>query len=159
MAKSDLCDHDHEACLAATMATAERRCAGRGVRLTEQRRRVLEVVAGGHHAMGAYQILEHLGRDGRLPAPISVYRALDFLVEQGLIHRVASRNAYVACNGPDESHTAQFLICESCGTVVELRDAAVTAALSRGAAEQGFAASAAVVEVVGTCAPCRANPQ
>lgn len=157
MADDGLLDHDHTACLAQTMAAAERRCAGRGVRLTEQRRRVLEIVAGSHLAIGAYQILEQLGQDGRLPAPISVYRALEFLVQQGLIHRVASRNAYVACSGPDDAHAAQFLICERCGTVSELRDAAVTAALTRGAAGHGFTVTSAVVEVVGLCAGCRAR--
>lgn len=139
------------------MAAAERRCAGRGVRFTEQRRRVLEVVAGSHLAIGAYQILEQLGRDGRVPAPISVYRALEFLVQQGLIHRVASRNAYVACSDPDESHAAQFLICDQCGTVSELHDANVAATLARKAAGEGFTISAAVVEVVGLCAACSAG--
>ena len=141
------------------MAAAERRCAERGVRLTQQRRRVLEIVAGSHLAIGAYQILELLGRDGRLPAPISVYRALEFLVQQGLIHRVASRNAFVACSGPDESHTAQFLICEQCGQVSELRDHTVNDALLRSAAGRGFAMTAAVVEVVGACANCQAQPK
>ncbi|QNT71435.1 transcriptional repressor [Defluviicoccus vanus] len=148
------CDHDHGQCIAALMLAAERRCAERGVRLTQQRRRVLEVVAGSHLAVGAYQILEQLGQDGRLPAPISVYRALDFLVQQGLVHRVASRNAFVACSGPDESHTAQFLICEHCGIVSELRDAELVQTLNRGATGQGFTMTAAIVEVYGACPAC-----
>ncbi len=147
-------DHDHDRCRAAILADAERVCLARRVRLTTQRRRVLEIVAESHGAIGAYDILDRLARDGRRPAPIAVYRALDFLMEHGLVHRLASLNAYVACAHAAGRHGAQFLICQRCGTIGEITDARVSRAIAAAASEVGFNVSAAVVEVAGLCAAC-----
>lgn len=146
--------HDHDACLARSLAAAERLCGERGLRLTPQRRRVLEVVAAGHAAIGAYEIIDALAAEGRRPAPISVYRALDFLVAQGLVHRVDSLSAFVLCASPGSSHRAQFLICQRCRDIAELRSDAVDAAIGEGAAAVGFSVSSAVVEVTGLCRAC-----
>lgn len=147
--------HDHGLCLARTLATAERLCGEHGLRLTPQRRRVLEAVAASHAAIGAYEIIDALaGKDGRRPAPISVYRALDFLVSQGLIHRVDSLSAFVLCASPGASHRAQFLICRRCRDIAELHSDAVDAAIGEGAAAVGFTVASAVVEVSGLCRAC-----
>ena len=146
--------HDHHLCLARTLAAAEQVCGERGGRLTPQRRRVLEAVAVGHAAIGAYDIIDALAADGRRPAPISVYRALDFLVAQGLIHRVDSLSAFVLCASPGSSHRAQFLICQRCREIAELRSGAVDAAIAEAAAAVGFAVLSAVVEVTGVCRAC-----
>ena len=89
-------DHDHGRCASAAIAHAEVLCAARAQRLTPMRRHVLEALLDSHRPLGAYEIIERLGRHGR-PAPITVYRALDFLRDNGLVHRIESRNAFVAC--------------------------------------------------------------
>lgn len=146
--------HDHDVCLARSLSAAEKLCSERGLRLTPQRRRVLEVVAAGHAAIGAYEIIDAIAADGPRPAPISVYRALDFLVAQGLVHRVDSLSAFVLCASPGSKHRAQFLICQRCRDIAELRTEAVDAAIAEGAAAVGFLVSSAVVEVFGTCRAC-----
>ena len=150
-------EHDHDRCVVATLAAAEGVCTRRKARLTERRRRVLEIVAESHAAIGAYDILERLAGEGGRPAPITVYRALDFLMEHGLVHRVASLNAYVTCSHPDAEHGAQFLICRDCGWVAELDDAGIGRAISLGARAALFAVAEHVVEVAGLCRNCRAE--
>jgi len=148
-------DHDHHGCVHAILADAERLCRERGARLTEGRRRVFEIVAERHGAIGAYEIMDCLADGDRRPAPVTVYRALDFLIEQGLVHRLASLNAYVACTHAPAEHGAQFLICGRCGTVGELADGKVDRAIAKAASDVDFAVAAPVVEVAGICIHCR----
>src|SRR3546814_17889061 len=101
--------------------------------------------------MGAYDVLAKLNEDGRRAAPMTVYRAIDFLMEQGLVHRLASRNAFVGCENPDAPHSGQFLICKRCGRVAELDEGDIGKAIVRGAARAGFAVAITVVEVEGFC--------
>lgn len=136
------------------MAAAERICRGRGSRLTSLRRRVLQIVLESRRPVGAYEILDSLrARTGR-GAPPSVYRALEFLIEQGLVHRVVSLNAYVGCAQPHAGHRGQFLICSGCGTVIELEDRAIDDTIRERARAAGFVADASVVEATGRCARC-----
>ena len=111
--------HDHDACIADGLARAEAVCRDRGERLTANRRQVLEILLAEHRPAGAYDILERFDWTGRRPAPVQIYRALAFLESMGLAHRIASRNAYVACSGHGEGHGTVFLVCERCGTVAE----------------------------------------
>ena len=148
-------DHDHDDCVAAILAHAEQLCGERKARLTAQRRRVLEIVAQSHGAIGAYEIIDRLAEAGKRPAPITVYRAIDFLMQQGLVHRLASLNAYIACSHAEAEHGAQFLICRRCGTIGELTDRAVSQAIAGAASDLGFAVSLPVVEVAGLCIHCR----
>lgn len=147
--------HDHRRCIHAILDNAEAVCDAHGARLTDQRRRVLRIVADSHGAVGAYDILERLVEDGKRPAPVTVYRALDFLMEHGLVHRLASLNAYMACLHPGAAHGAQFLICQRCGMIGELADAGVGRAVAAAAAHVGFSVTVPVVEVAGLCARCR----
>jgi Fur family zinc uptake transcriptional regulator len=147
-------DHDHEDCVAAALAAAEDLCRQRGRRLTSLRRRVLQLVWSGHRPVGAYAVLEMLQTEGRA-APPTVYRALEFLQEQGLVHRLASLNAYVGCIHPGRPHAGQFLICQSCQTLVELDDRQVTAAIAGSARSAGFQVSRQTVEILGRCPRCR----
>jgi Fur family zinc uptake transcriptional regulator len=151
--------HDHRGCVLAVLAAAERRCADRRLRLTAQRRRVLEIVAGSHRAIGAYDILATLAAAGHRVAPIAVYRALDFLVGAGLVHRLASHNAYVACGRSTDGaagagHRAQLLICRGCRAIAEVDDPALAAAVDAGARAAGFSVTADVIEIAGLCADC-----
>src|SRR3546814_16052442 len=97
--------------------------------------------------MGAYDVLAKLNEDGRRAAPMTVYRAIDFLMEQGLVHRLASRNAFVGCANPDAPHSGQFLICKRCGRVSELAEGDIGKATVRGAARAGFDVAIPLVEV------------
>lgn len=148
-------EHDHSCCVHDALARAGRICAARGARLTPQRLRVLELVWQSHRPLGAYELMDVLRADGKPVAPPTVYRALDFLIEQGLVHRLASLNAYIGCNHPGEGHAGQFLICRGCGLSAELSDPQVTAALAREAEAQGFAVEQQIVEIAGLCPRCR----
>lgn len=146
--------HDHRACVTGILSHAEEICARRKARLTEQRRRVLEIIAVSHAAIGAYDILDQMaGPEGR-PAPVIVYRALDFLIAQGLVHRLESLNAFVACARPSAAHGAQFLICGECGTVAEMDQPAIGVAIRDEARKSGFVVEAPVIEISGICAHC-----
>lgn len=149
--------HDHAHCVGDALAAAERQCAGKGVRLTEQRRRVLELIWKSHAPVGAYTLLDRLREEGVRAQPPTVYRALEFLVENGLIHRIESLNAYVGCAAPAERHVGQFLICTGCRSAAELDDAAIGAAIAERAKEVGFAVARATVEIAGLCPNCRAR--
>src|SRR5690606_32785465 len=118
--------HDHGRCAADALAHANALCAQRGQRLTPIRRQVLEVLLGSHKPLAAYEIMDRAAADGVRPAPITIYRALDFLRENGLVHRIESRNAFVACvNNHANDELVVFLICERCGAVGEAPSAAV----------------------------------
>ncbi|MEQ8192898.1 MAG: transcriptional repressor, partial [Rhodospirillales bacterium] len=114
--------HDHAHCIDEALEAAEQVCLDAGVRLTPLRRRVLEMVWQSHEPVGAYDLLDRLREERRRAAPPTVYRALEFQLEQGLIHRIESLNAYVGCGSPQNRHGGQFLICRDCGSVAELND-------------------------------------
>lgn len=140
--------------LTQAMARAEALCNGRGARLTDQRRQVLEIVCRAKRPIGAYEILDAMRTDVRKAAPTMVYRALDFLLEQGLIHRLETLHAFIGCTHPEHPHTSQFLICTDCGGVRELEDGFIQCSLHEAAEQSGFAPRRRVVEVIGTCAIC-----
>jgi Fur family zinc uptake transcriptional regulator len=147
--------HDHGACVASALVSAEAICAAQGERLTALRRQVLALVWRDHHPVGAYDLLAAMQAEaGRKVAPPTVYRALDFLRQMGLVHRVESLNAYVGCRAPGRPHDVQFMICRRCRTAVELDDRGVVASLDAAAAASGFAIEQRVVEVSGLCARC-----
>ncbi len=147
-------DHDHARCLREAVLAAERLCAEQGARLTPLRRRVLELIWGDHSPVGAYDLLERLKQERHRAAPPTVYRALDFLRAQGLIHKIESRNAYVGCSAPFRRHSGQFLICSRCGTATEIADPGIERAISGSAERLGFQVDRPVVEVFGLCAAC-----
>ena len=148
--------HDHAKCTAELLSRAEQTCALQGARLTGQRRDVLNCVAQSHSAVGAYDIIERMASAGPRPAPITVYRALDFLMENGLVHRIESRNAYLACaHDHDAAAMVAFLICDQCGSVGEIPAAPVAQSVNAAARASGFAPKMSVVEIAGTCAHCR----
>jgi len=148
-------DHDHESCTSAAIAHAETQCVTRGQRLTPMRRQVLEALLSSHRPLGAYEIIDRLQQKTR-PAPITVYRALEFLRDNGLVHRIESRNAFVACVHNHESgDLVIFLICERCGAVGEAPGGAATEALKASSRAAGFSPKSPLIEVAGICAHCR----
>lgn len=150
--------HDHARCRGHALEQANEVCAARGARLTPLRRRVLEIVWASHRPIGAYEILDRLKRERAGAAPPTVYRALEFLMAHGLVHRIASLNGFVGCPHPADSHVAQFLICRNCGNAAELHDRRIDEAIAESAARAGFAVGRRTLEVEGLCPHCRANP-
>ncbi len=149
-------DHDHARCSADALHRAEALCRQRAQRLTPTRRQVLEVLLESHRPLGAYEIIERAAREGARHAPITVYRALDFLIDNGLAHRIESRNAFIACvhrHAVDD--LVVFLICERCGAVGEAPAQQVAQSLRQATHAAGFSPQASVIEIGGVCANCR----
>lgn len=148
-------DHNHRHCIDEALGEAHRLCAERGVRLTEIRRRVLELVWRNHAPVGAYELLKELTKERRSAVPPTIYRALEFLVEQGFVHRIESQNAYVGCAHPGEKHCSHFIICRVCGFAAELPGRRIDDAIVETAASCGFLVEGDTVEVTGLCVRCR----
>jgi len=151
-------NHPDGACCGAgdVVARAERLCRERDLQFTRLRRDVLEAVASQTRPMGAYDIAERLSGQGRRVAAVSVYRALDFLTEQGLVHRIASRNAFVSCgHAHGEGAGLVFLICRTCGGIDETTAPGVDSELDRTLARAGFTPTSRILEVEGECGACR----
>lgn len=140
------------------MQAAEAICLARGERLTPTRRRVLEIIWRSHKAIKAYDILAELQKEEPGAKPPTAYRALDFLLGLGLVHRIESLNAFVGCPHPDANHAFQLLICADCGLVQELALPALTAELKQAAQAQHFLPLQQIVEVRGRCQQCQQKP-
>jgi len=140
------------------LAEAEALCRSRGQRLTPIRRDVLEALYATHRPLGAYDLAEALARrHDRRVAPITIYRALDFLLEQGLIHKLATQNTFIACPHRHASgELVIFLICEICGGVDEVSSPELGAVMQRIRSKADFVPRAEVMEITGTCAHCKA---
>ncbi|KEP69584.1 transcriptional repressor [Thioclava sp. BHET1] len=146
--------HDHAGCASSTLHRAQAVAQEKGARLTPVRLRALEILLEEHRAMGAYEVLERLAADGFGNQPPVAYRALEFLVETGLAHRVRRLNAFAACMHPGEDHAPVFLICRTCGAVAEAEAEGVRVALMAAAAAVDFTVERATVEALGLCPRC-----
>ncbi|MGC6485305.1 MAG: Fur family transcriptional regulator [Candidatus Puniceispirillales bacterium] len=154
---------DHQSCRQAALEAAEQHCAEAGLRLTELRRRVLALVWESHQPVKAYDLMAKLPRDGASPAqPPTVYRALDFLRENGLIHRLDSINAYIGCSHPRHHEDCYFLLCEGCGLAEECCTPTLAEAIRHVGRERNFSATTTTLEITGLCSDCQnhdpANP-
>jgi Fur family zinc uptake transcriptional regulator len=154
------CDHPHATegglggeSLHRALAEADDRCGRAGERMTQPRRRALEMLLETGKPMKAYDLIARFGGDGQAAKPPTVYRALEFLSRQGLAHRIESLNAYVACGLGDRSHAAAFLICDCCGTTEEIEPFAPERVQSA-ASDRGYVIEAVVVEAHGRCGAC-----
>ena len=148
-------DHDHQRCVDKALNQAERYCKRRGVRLTKLRHRVLELIWASHQPVGAYDLLQQLTLEGHKAAPPTVYRSLDFLLDNRLIHRINSLNAFVGCDHPGLEHGAQFFICSNCGQAAELEDSKIESAITSHARHIGFSVERRSIEISGICANCQ----
>ncbi len=139
------------------LARAEAICARRGARLTKLRRDVLALILASPEPVGAYALLDRLRESGGNGQPPTVYRALDFLLAQGLVHRLEGRQAFVGCHdAAPHDHPAQFLLCAGCGRAEEIDDPGIAAAVAQAASRQGFGPRRATVEIDGVCVDCAA---
>jgi Fur family transcriptional regulator, zinc uptake regulator len=146
--------HHHEHNARAFVREVAAACEKRGLRLTEIRGQVLELVAASQKPVKAYDLLDQLKDDRSNAAPPTVYRALDFLLENGFIHKLESINAYVSCHHPSVAHHVPFLICDVCESATEICDERVAKLLSEQAKSLGFRARAQTLEVHGVCERC-----
>ena len=150
--------HEHDHCIESAMATAKSICADKGAKLTKLRADVLRLIWQSHKPLGAYTLMEMLSEEStRRVAPPTVYRAVDFLLEQGLIHRIHSLNAYVGCTHPESTHNNCFMICTECGVAIELPSDTVNRSVSTMAKQYDFNVSQQSLEIEGTCAQCQST--
>lgn len=147
-------EHDHRASIDAAISAAEEICAQHGAQLTKTRRRVLELIWVNRNPVRAYQLLDQLSHERGQVTPPTIYRALDFLLQHRLIHRIESLNAFVGCSHPHETHTGCFLICRACGAAAEIDDARLTQALDDVANSLAFRVERQTVEMRGLCPAC-----
>lgn len=146
--------HDHTACIADMIAVAEEYCAANKLQFTPTRRRVLEFLLADHKALGAYDVLEKLVKEGYGSQPPVAYRALDFLVKYGFVHKIERLNAYIACAHPQEEHSPAFMICRLCGSVAEASSTPAKNLLGQAAQDVGFCVEHTLVEAEGLCPKC-----
>ena len=151
--------HNHKQCIEDALNTAHDICQTKSMRLTPLRKQVLTLVWQSHKPLGAYTIMDLLTANNqnqqRRVAPPTVYRALDFLQEVGLVHRIASLNAYIGCCSPSQSHHSHFLICRNCDSTVELTSPSISEAIQQSAQLSGFQTESEHVEVIGLCPNCQ----
>ncbi len=147
--------HDHAHCAHDALERAEAVTAANGARMTPVRRRVLEILLENHKALGAYDVLARLGAEGFGNQPPVAYRALEFLVEQGLAHRIQRLNAFTACTHSGEEHAPAFLICRLCHMVAEAEASAARTSLDAEAARAGFRVERSTIEALGLCPACQ----
>jgi len=146
--------HNHQSCVSNAIRRAKAVCRNNHVRFTPIRRRVLEIVWKSHQPIAAYEILRALRVEKANAEPPTVYRALDFLLENHLIHRLESLNAYTGCGYSGQQHISQFLICSSCQQVAEMDDPELEKLIHKKASKIGFRAHHQTVEITGVCPGC-----
>ncbi|EEX09648.1 transcriptional regulator, Fur family [Ruegeria lacuscaerulensis ITI-1157] len=147
-------DHDHDTCVENALTSAEQLCRENGLRLTPVRRKVLEMLLQEHRALGAYAILDRLREEGFGSQPPVAYRALDFLVRNGFVHKIERLNAFVACSHPGATHSPAFMICRKCDAVAEAQASTAKGSLGAAARAAGFEIERTVVEAEGLCPDC-----
>lgn len=155
--------HDHDHCIDEALSTAHQLCKDSGVKLTSLREQVFTIVWQSHKPLGAYAILEQLAEaqapGQRRMAPPTVYRALEFLQANGLVHRIASLNAYIGCCTPARAHQSHFLICRQCDATVEIPAGSISQAIAQSAQLARFQVEAECVEIIGLCPRCQTQQQ
>ena len=148
---------NHNICVTDAIESAERICEKQGTKLTKTRRSVLELLWKSHQPRKAYDILSELASiekaEQKNLAPPTVYRALDFLQEMGLVHKVESLNAFIGCNS---EHDHQYLVCQDCGDVADIHDTNLAKSVQKKAGEKGFKVTSSIIEIKGHCEKCLA---
>lgn len=154
-------NHDHKRCVNAALQRAQTLCNDSQARLTPIREAVLRTIWASHRPLGAYDIVDKMTLNGssgkRIQAP-TVYRAIEFLLEQGLVHRIASLNAYIGCPFPGNNHNDFFLICRACGSAAVCCAKQLSNMVSHTAERTGFKVEDQAIEIVGLCPECQETP-
>ena len=145
---------NHKSCIEEAISKADLICKDKGLRFTELRRRILEIIWAGHGPAKAYEILDELKGCSASAKPPTVYRTLDFLLESGLIHRLTSLSAYVGCSHPLRHNNCYFLICKDCGEIKECCSSELTNTILDNADKSKFASGQITLEIEGKCRDC-----
>lgn len=146
----------HNHCISTALKQGEEICDEKGLKFTAIRRKVLELVWESHKPVKAYDILEKLAKDDGAPVPPTVYRALDFLLKNGLVHRINSLNAFVGCSHPGLHNQCYFLICTHCDEVTECCTTQLGKAIGISAKANAFTVESVSLEIMGACQSCNA---
>ncbi len=147
--------HNHARCVDNAVQAAVELCQQQNLRFTPIRQRVLELVWASHAPMAAYDLLKTLRKEKANAEAPTIYRALDFLQQHGLVHKIESMNAYVGCDHPGDPHTGQFLICTQCNQVLEQESSELSLTISDYALRNNFSISSQTIEIMGICGECR----
>jgi Fur family transcriptional regulator, zinc uptake regulator len=152
--------HDHELAHAATpeaaLVMAEEYCRERGEKLTPIRRKVLELLLTSGRATKAYSLLDDMRQIHPGSAPPTVYRALDFLLSAGLVHRIESINAFTVCHDLTQCQHGILVVCQQCGNVTELHQPKLRQALVAQIEDAGYRLASDEIELKGLCSACQA---
>ena len=151
--------HNHQVCVDTALERAELVCAKQNLRFTPLRKTVLELGWKGHEPVGAYELLDELAKQGRSASPPTVDRALEFLLQAGLVHKLDSLNAFGGCADPESGTHSAFLICRSCKVVDELSAETIERDIAALSASHDFFPERHTVEVEGLCSACREAEQ
>ncbi|MDF1583471.1 MAG: transcriptional repressor [Methyloprofundus sp.] len=146
--------HNHKSCMQHALKSAEQICTKKGVRLTVIRKRILELICTGHKAIGAYELLDLFKLEDPKAKPVTIYRALDFLMEAGLVHKIESLNAFIGCLQAEKQHKSVILICDNCKNAYELDATAVYDSLFALSESMQFKPKCLTLELHGLCASC-----
>ncbi|MDB2593966.1 transcriptional repressor [Porticoccaceae bacterium] len=147
--------HDHGRCISAALTRANDLCSEQKVRMTTTRESVLRLLWQSHQPLGAYQLQGQLSELLNKPiAPPTVYRAIDFLLELGLIHRIPSLNAYIGCPFPNSEHSNLFMICSQCGSAAEVAHNTINSMLQSASDKANFTLQSQCLELFGLCPQC-----
>ena len=147
-------DHSHSKCISTALKRADSLCSKRNIRFTPIRKKVLSLILEQHMPIKAYDILAKLSDADHIEKPPTVYRALEFLLDNQLIHKIDSSNSYIACEFDHKQHESQFLVCDNCNEVMELQEPLLSSALTETSESKGFITRQSHVEIHGVCADC-----
>lgn len=146
--------HNHQICMTQALQSAETICMEKGVRLTSIRRRILELVCASHKAIGAYELLDLFREQDSKAKPVTIYRALDFLMDVGLVHKIESLNAFIGCLQAETQHQTVILICDHCENAYELDATSVYQSLFAMSKKIQFTPLSLTIELHGLCVSC-----
>ena len=147
-------NHRHKQCIKNALEKADRLCSESSLRLTPIRRKVLELIWQSHKPIKAYDLLAQLSSGEHIEKPPTVYRALDFLLENHLIHKIESSNAYIGCEVDHDVLDSKFFVCDKCDEVKEVCEPKLEKSLLEASKKQGFIPDQTTIEIHGTCARC-----
>lgn len=145
---------NHKVCIEDAILNAELICKDNGIRFTAIRRKVFELIWKSHNPIKAYDILDFLQEENAAARPTTVYRSIDFLIENGLIHKLNRLSAYVGCAHPRKHNDCYFLICSSCGDITECCDSKITEIIIGSSSNLNFKTKNVTLEIEGICQNC-----
>ena len=147
--------HNHRSCVAHALQAAEKICSKNGERLTTIRKHVLELICSSHKAIGAYELLDLFRQHDPNAKPVTIYRALDFLMQVGLVHKIESLNAFIACLQAEVQHKSVILICDQCKNAYEIDATPVYESLFALSESVQFKPQCLTLELHGLCVSCQ----